>query len=155
MQVFTRWRAPQLIDFSVWVSGITLLAVSCVPNSPSLERFEGSDWIKVGPVVVESMFGVRDGPDVRATGVFTQGQDRMTLSLEFILDNPTRFVRGRQNSGISGQLIESPVFAESVTFLGGQSDGPSIGGVFLFENPTDGSRYRLRFPPILLDSPQR
>ena len=134
--------------------GMTLLGGSCTPGSPSLERFEGSEWIEVGPVVVESMSGQRDGADVRATGVFTHGEDRMTLSLEFVLGPPARFVRGRHSSRIAGQFVDGPVSSESVTFLGGQSDAPSIGGVFLFENPRDGSRYRLRFRPTLLDSPR-
>ena len=154
MQALTRWSAPKLIGLFLWALGLTLLAAGCAPGSPSLERFEGSEWIEVGPVVVESMSGQRDGADVRATGVFSHGEDRMTLSLEFVLGPPARFVRGRHSSRIAGQFIESPVSSESVTFLGGQSDAPSIGGVFLFENPRDGSRYRLRFPPTLMNSPR-
>ncbi len=148
----TIWSTPRFILVFRCALGWALLASGCAPTSPGLERYEGSEWVEVGPVVVESMSGQRDGADVRANGVFTHGEDRMTLSLEFVLGPPARFVRGTHNSRIAGQVVESPVSSESVTFLGGQSDAPSIGGVFLFENPADGSRYRLRFPPTLLDS---
>ena len=154
MRASTSWGPPRPIGLFLWTLGMTLLAAGCAPGSPSLERFEGSEWIEVGPVVVRSMSGRRDGADIRATGVFSHGEDRMTLSLEFVLGPPARFVRGRHSSRIAGQFIESPVSSESVTFLGGQSDAPSIGGVFLFENPRDGSRYRLRFPPTQMNSPR-
>ena len=154
MQASTSWGPPRPIGLFPWALGMSLLTAGCAPANPSLERFVGSEWIEVGPVVVESMSGRRDGADVRATGVFAQGEDRITLSLEFVLGPPARFVRGRHSSRIGGQFVESPVSSESVTFLGGQSDAPSIGGVFVFENPRDGSTYRLRFPPTLMDSPR-
>ena len=134
-----------------WVLGLSLHLLACTPRGPSLERFEQSGWVELGPVVIESMSGQRTGSDVRATGVFSHGDDRMTLSLVFVLGPPARFVGGYQNSRIAGESVESAVSSESVTFLGGQNALPSIGGVFVFENPTDGSRYRLRFPPTLLD----
>ena len=62
-----------------------------------------------GPVVVESMSGQREGVNVRATGVFTHGDDRITLSLEFVLGPPARFVRGTHRSRIAGESTESPV----------------------------------------------
>ena len=126
------------------------VASGCGPADPGLERFEETGWVELGPVNVESMIGDRRGSDVDATGVFTLGEDRMMLSMEFVLGPPARFVEGRHSSRIGQASFEGPLSAESVTFLGGQNARPSIGGVFVFENLTDGVRYRLRFPPTPL-----
>ncbi len=131
----------------VWVLLSSFVASGCGPANPGLERFEETEWIELGSVDVESMVGDRRGSDVDATGVFTLGGDRMMLSMEFVLGPPARFVEGRHNSRIGQTSFEGSLSAESVTFLGGQNARPSIGGVFLFENLTDGVRYRLRFPP--------
>lgn len=77
----------------------------------------------------------------------------MTLSMAIFLGPPARFVEGRHTSRIAGENFEGMVSAESVTFLGGQNTEPSLGGVFVFENPMDGVRYRLRFPPTLIARP--
>ena len=132
---------------------LVLWSVACAPANPSLERFEETEWIALGPVVVQSMSGQRRGVDVEATGVFTMGEDRMTLSMTFVLGPPARFVEGRHRSRIGEEVFEGRVLAESVTFLGGQNTEPSLGGVFLFENPVDGVSYRLRFPPTLISRP--
>jgi hypothetical protein len=126
---------------------------SCGPANPGLERFEEREWIELGPVVVESVSGQRRGANVEATGVFRLGEDRMTLSMSFVLGPPARFVEGRHSSRIGGESVEGLLSAESVTFLGGQNTEPSVGGVFVFENPVDGARYRLRFPPTLIARP--
>lgn len=126
---------------------------ACGPANPGLERFEETEWIELGPVVVESVSGQRRGADVEATGVFRFGEDRMTLSMSFVLGPPARFVEGRHSAQIGGESFEGLLSAESVTFLGGQNTEPSVGGVFLFQNPVDGVRYRLRFPPTLIARP--
>ncbi len=136
-----------------WIFGWVCSLAGCSPASPGLERFDETAWLELGPVVVESMSGRRTGADVDAIGVFARGEDRMTLSMAFVLGPPARFVEGRHSSRIGGESFEGVVSAESVTFLGGQNAEPSLGGVFLFENPTDGVRYRLRFPPTLISRP--
>ena len=151
MQLLSELRTAELIGLVV---GLILLLAGCAPIGPSLEILEGTEWVELGPVIVQSVTGRREGADVNATGVFTQARNRMTLSLEFVLGPPPRFVRGTHISRIGGKSFESAVSSESVTFLGGQNTAPSIGGVFLFENPNEGSRYRLRFPPTLLDRPR-
>ena len=153
-EALSRLRTLESVVRSGWALALALCLVGCAPTGPSLERYEEPEWVDLGPVVVESMSGQREGVNVRATGVFTHGDDRITLSLEFVLGPPARFVRGTHRSRIAGESTESPVSSESVTFLGGQNTVGSIGGVFLFENPANGSRYRLRFPPTLLARPR-
>jgi len=132
---------------------LVLWLSACGPANPGLERLGETGWIELGPIVVESMSGQRRGADVDATGIFTRGEDRMTLSMAFVLGPPARFVEGSHTSRIGGENFEGMVLAESVTFLGGQNTEPSLGGVFLFDNPMDGVRYRLRFPPTLIARP--
>lgn len=69
-------------------SGLAVLMTSllgaCAPSEPLLERFDESlsEWSPLGPVAVESMHGMRDGADVRATAVVSDGTDRVTLIIE-------------------------------------------------------------------------
>ena len=136
-----------------FVSALGLFAPfsACAPAGPALEEFDDSEsaWVELGPVLIESMSVERDGAEVRATGVFLHGEDRITLSMELFLEPPARFVSGNHSSRIAGEAFAGPVSSESLEFFGGQNEGPSVGGVFLFENPSDGARYRLRFPPTL------
>ena len=144
------------LQSSLWLAGTLTLVLStpaCAPANPGLERFEETEWVELGPVVVESLSGQRRGADVEATGVFTLGQDRVTLSMNVVLGPPARFVEGRYSSRIGGEFFEGLLSAESVTFLGGQNAEPSLGGVFVFHHPVDGVRYRLRFPPTLISRP--
>ena len=145
-------RLPSFVRLAGTLASI-LFVSACGPANPGLESFEETEWIALGPVVVASMSGQRRGADVEATGVFTWGEDSMTLSMTFVLGPPARFVEGRHSSRIGGESFEGVVSAESVTFLGGQNAEPSVGGVFLFENPASGVRYRLRFPPTLISRP--
>ena len=114
LQLLSELRTAELIGLVV---GLTLLLAGCAPIGPSLEILEGTEWVELGPVIVQSVTGRRAGADVNATGVFTQAENRMTLSLEFVLGPPPRFVRGTHNSRIGGKSFESAVSSESVTFL--------------------------------------
>ena len=129
--------------------GFSALSIACAPGGPALERFDQreSAWVEAQPLVVDSMSVERDGATVRATGVFTGGEDRITLSLELFLEPPARFVTGSHRSRIAGAALEGAVTSETVEFFGGQNEGPSVGGVFQFEDQASGARYRLRFPP--------
>ena len=129
--------------------GFLPLLSACAPAGPTLEEFDAieSRWVELGPVVIESMSVGRDGAEVSATGVFLRGEDRITLSMELFMEPPVRFVSGNHSSRIAGEAFAGPVSTESLEFSGGQNEGPSVGGVFLFENPVDGVNYRLRFPP--------
>ena len=68
-----------------WTLGWVLPLSGCAPANPGLESFREDAWLELGPVVVESMSGARRGADVEAVGVFTRGEDQMTLSMTFIL----------------------------------------------------------------------
>lgn len=129
--------------------GLACLLSACAPGPPTLERFDDaqSGWIGMGSLVLESMSVVRGGDEVRANALFRRGEDRITLSIELFLEPPARFVAGSHTSRIAGSAFKGPLAADSVEFLGGQNDGLSVGGAFLFDNPSDGQRYRLRFSP--------
>lgn len=129
---------------------IGAVLIGCAAERPGLERFDPAGWVDLGPVVVESMAGQRRGSEVEATAVFTHGNDRVTLSMQIVLGPPARFVEGNHMSLLEGASFVGPATAESITFLGGQNTDPSVGGVFIIENPAGGTRYRLRMPATLL-----
>jgi hypothetical protein len=117
-----------------------------------LERFDEtrSEWVPLGPVVVESMRGTRDGADVQAAAIVTRGDDRLVLTIELHLDPPARFVAGSHESVIAGVSFQGGLTAESVDFLGGQSTASSVGGVYRLDGP-DGVEYRVRIPATELN----
>jgi len=129
--------------------GLLQLLSACGPAPPTLEMFDDAEsrWVELGHLSIESMSVNRDGDTVYASGVFLRDNDRVTLTVELVVDPTAHFIAGSHDSGIEGADFSGPVTAESVEFFGGQNEGPSVGGVFVFENPSDGARYRLRFPP--------
>ena len=139
------------IAFFVSTLGLFAPLCACTPPGPALEKFDDTEsgWVELGPVLIESMSVERDGPEVRATGVFLHDEDRITLSMELFLEPPARFVSGNHSSRIAGEAFAGPASSESLEFFGGQNEGPAVGGVFVFENSADGVRYRLRFPSTL------
>lgn len=130
------------------LANVVLQTFGCAPRGPTLERFElsTSEWVALGPVVIDSVTGGRDGAEIRATAVFSRGEDRIMLELELYLDPPARFVRGRHRSRLAGEDIEGPVSSDGVDFLGGQTSNVSVGGAYVLEGSDGAPRYRVRFP---------
>jgi hypothetical protein len=131
---------------------LTLIA-GCGASGPALERFDepGSEWVPLGPAVVESMTGTRDGTDVQATAIVASGDNRVTLNVELHLDPPARFVAGTHESVIAGESFQGKITADSVDFLGGQSTASSVGGIYRLESP-EGILYRVRIPATELNA---
>ncbi|MBI2822183.1 MAG: hypothetical protein HYX74_08155 [Acidobacteria bacterium] len=80
---------------------------------------------------MESLTGMRDGDVLRARLVFTAESARVVADMLFRIGVPTRLESGRYSWEREGRRFEGPVREVSVTFLGGQSDRPSLGGIFL------------------------
>ena len=79
---------------------------------------------------IQSTRGVRDGDRLAAQVMISDSSSILTLDLHFAIGSPTTLESGTWRWARSGPLLTGTVAARSVTFLGGQDDGPSIGGVF-------------------------
>jgi hypothetical protein len=97
----------------------------------------------VSRLVLTSLSGTRDGDRLGVRAVFTGGVgERIQVDLRFTVGVPTTLKSGTWTGfGDSGSVKE-----RSVTFLGGQSGPPSIGGRFDLLAPDGSARYRVAIP---------
>jgi hypothetical protein len=79
---------------------------------------------------IQSVRGVRDGDHLNAQVLISDSSSILTLDLHFAIGSPTTLQSGTWRWSRPGGLLNGTVSARSVTFLGGQDDGPSIGGTF-------------------------
>ena len=98
-------------------------------DEPRLSEWDGAAY-RPREVAQYQFSGKRDGAVTRATAVFTiAGAEKLEIDLE-ITYNPTPALgsgRWRLDGprGAAGEVRE-----ESIKFLGGQGEGPSLGGRF-------------------------
>ncbi len=93
--------------------------------------------------LLTSLQGTRDGDrlDVRAIYRAAPGE-QITLDLRFTVGVPTSLKTGGWTGVGSGGTVRE----RSVTFLGGQSGPPSIGGRFDLLTPDGKPRFRVTIP---------
>jgi hypothetical protein len=97
----------------------------------------------VSRFVLTSVRGTRDGDRLDVRAVFGDGGGAsIRVDLHFIIGVPTRLESGAW-AGLGGA---GGVREQSVTFLGGQSGPPSVGGRFELIGPDSGGRYRVTIP---------
>ncbi len=77
-----------------------------------------------------SLAGRRDGDRLPVRLVFEGPSANLRLDLLFRIGVPTRLESGQYQWERQDEVLGGPVRASSVTFLGGQSDNPNLGGVF-------------------------
>jgi hypothetical protein len=97
----------------------------------------------VSRFVLTSIKGTRDGDRLAVRAVFgAAAGERIQADLHFTVGVPTSLKSGTWTGLGSGGGVKE----RSVTFLGGQSGPPSIGGRFDFLAPDGSPRYRVTIP---------
>ncbi len=76
------------------------------------------------------LIGRRDGDRMPTQIRMRTGASQLTLTLELQIGVPTTLLNGHFQWVSSEQTLQGNVRARSLTFLGGQSDLPNLGGVF-------------------------
>ncbi len=97
----------------------------------------------VSSFALTSLKGTRDGDRLEVRAVFASAAgERILLDLRFTVGIPTSLKSGTwTGNGSAGAVKE-----RSVTFLGGQSGPPSIGGRFDLVAPDGSPKYRVTIP---------
>jgi hypothetical protein len=97
----------------------------------------------LGIMHLDSARGTRDGDRLSAQLLITDSSNILTMDLHFQVTPPTHLESGtwKFSRGTSGR-----VEAKSITFLGGQSDGPSLGGTFDLLDSQGHALYRVHLP---------
>jgi hypothetical protein len=96
----------------------------------------------VSAFVLSSLTGARDGERLEVHAMYGDGSESMMVRLHFNVTPPARLVSGTW-TGVAGS---GEVRQRSVTFLGGQSAAPSIGGRFDLVEPGGRPLYRVTIP---------
>ena len=89
--------------------------------------------------------GKRDGAVTRASAILTlESGERLRIELEVVYDPEPSLGSGHWTLD-GGQTGAGDVMAESLRFLGGQGEGPSLGGRFRLDEDGD-PRFRVFLP---------
>ncbi len=153
MHFFRHFAAPFSDVRNHWTLLVLLVAfwMGCGPGELRIET------LPEGKVLhgyrVESVSGVRDGDKLEAQVLLVAGSDSLDMQLRFRIGVPTRLEWGRYRWSQVGGIQEGTVSEKSVTFLGGQSDRPNLGGVFELRSPDGVPQYRVRLPTVEVGRP--
>lgn len=90
--------------------------------------------------------GQRDGDRFNVQAAFSDSASVLNLKMRFTVGAPTTLASGSWDWNRGDRLQSGSVIAHSVTFLGGQSGPPSIGGTFDLVDAGGSPRYRINLP---------
>lgn len=128
------------------VAYLTLAGCARPPADP-VEAIGSST--SVSAFTLQSVQGTRDGERLEVRALYGDAAQRLGVHLHFDVTPPARLVSGTwEGIGSQGQVQE-----RSVTFLGGQSGPPSIGGRFDLVGPGNRPLYRITIPLQELKQP--
>ncbi len=101
-----------------------------------------------------SLAGRRDGDRLPVRLVFEAPSSNLRMDLLFRIGVPTRLESGQYHWERQDEVLEGPVRASSVTFLGGQSDNPNLGGVFQLLSASGDPIYKVTLPTSEVKRPE-
>lgn len=132
----------------IFLALLTILALAsgCARKRPVLEDLVGRE--DLSSFKIHSVTGVRDGDKLSAQVLISDSSSILTLDLHFAIGSPTTLASGTWQWSRSSGRKSGLIAANSITFLGGQDDGPSIGGTF--ELTGTPNSYRVNLPLTVL-----
>ena len=108
---------------------LCVLFLSC--GGPQQARIESiQDDKQLRSLHQISLVGVRDGDILYARLILSSSSLRLHMKMRFRIGMPTRLEDGNYLLEEEHEIAKGSITASSVTFLGGQSDRPHLGGVF-------------------------
>lgn len=134
------------------VAGVAVLSLVVLTSCASREAKPIEDLTGARDVSIytlRSLQGTRDGDRLDVKALYGNGVEGVTVDLVFKVTPPTRLESGSW-SGLGGK---GSVQERSVTFLGGQSGPPSIGGRFALIGPEGTAVYLVSIPLQPLKNP--
>jgi hypothetical protein len=132
---------------------VLVALVGCAGDEhPTVMRLVGSSP-GISEVTGWSLDGSRDGARTRATATFDLAGGRQ-LEVRLLLAYDPRPVLAEGTWKLDGE--SGRVHAESVRFVGGQGEGPSVGGDYVLVDDRNLPRYRVQIPltPIAVPTPR-
>ncbi len=124
---------------------VLMSTVGCANTEYRFERIDGPQPSTL-PFKFSGIRGVRDGASVNAEARFADGADFIVMNITLHLVPPPEFRSGIYEATIGGKTTMGSVECTSLTYLGGQADQPSVGGVFILKDGQNLPLYRVRLP---------
>jgi hypothetical protein len=98
---------------------------------------------------LDSITGTRDGDRLDTQAIYTDSSSILDVEMHFEIGMPTRLSAGTWRWTRNNTVTNGTVAQHDISFLGGQSGAPSLGGAF--DLLQDGAaRYRIHLPLIEL-----
>ncbi len=147
-QTVRRWTTALL------VAGPLLVAlVNCGgPSSPAIVDL--SDGHEISDYRLLSVSGSRDGDRLPVEIVLEGPHGSLSLKLQFQVGVPTRLESGRYEWTRDSGTLQGTVQERAVTFLGGQSDRPNLGGAFELRSESGKPQFRVTIPTSPVTKPE-
>ena len=101
-----------------------------------------------------SLMGRRDGDRMPVQVVFKAASSQLRMNLRFRIGVPTRLESGGYTFEQADRTLQGRVRERSVTFLGGQSDNPNLGGVFELLSTEGVPLYKVTLPTSEVKRPE-
>jgi hypothetical protein len=123
---------------------IVLLSAGCHgPERPAIQDLAGSESFSLFRLI--SLRGARDGDRLKTQATFSDSSSILRIELHFAVGSPTTLDSGLWHWARGGRAMSGTVTARSITFLGGQTVLPSVGGTFDLD-ANGAARYRVTIP---------
>ena len=119
--------------------------VGCMNTEVRFERIDGDKYVLM-PLKLDGLYGLRDGALVKTEARFVDGRDVVTMNLNLFLRPPAEFQSGTYQAAIGGMMNSGTVECPSLTFQGGQTALPTVGGIFILKDESNRPLYRVRIP---------
>jgi hypothetical protein len=123
--------------------------LGCMNTEDRFERIDGDKYVAL-PLKLDGLYGLRDGALVKAEARFVDGGDMVTMYMTLFLRPPAEFQSGTYQAVIGGKMNSGTVECPSLTFQGGQTALPTVGGVFILKDESNRPLYRVRIPATTL-----
>ena len=105
------------------------------------------------PLKLDGFYGLRDGASVNVEARFVDGRDLVTMNISLYLRPPAEFRSGTYQAMIGGKMTTGQVECPSLTFQGGQTALPTVGGLYILRDDQNRPVYRVRIPTTPLKGP--
>jgi hypothetical protein len=122
------------------IASLVVLATCGERSIKPVEDLRGGE--DLSQLALTSLKGTRDGDRLDVRAVYGDGSRQLRLDLRFRVTPPTKLESGTWTGLASGGEVQE----RSVTFLGGQSGPPSIGGRFDLVGRDSQALYRVTIP---------
>ena len=118
----------------------------------TIENLQGESTLTDYEMI--SLTGRRDGERLPVRLVFKAPSSNLRMDLLFRIGVPTRLESGQYHWERQDEVMEGLVRSSSVTFLGGQSDNPNLGGVFQLLSAGGDPIYKVTLPTSEVKRPE-